>query len=200
MARGYQHFILTADNIGAYGQDIGSNFPELLDNITSLPGTYDIIVLNVHPRWIVRYVDDLVKILPRNKILNLDVPFQSGSARILRLMNRYSDVDKIKETCLQLKKANPKLILGTDCIIGFPTETKEELKETLEFIQDVGFRVGTAIKFSCKGGTKAENIQPAITKDEINKRFRFAKNYLKKAGFSIIYTPKLHYFVFSRKT
>jgi len=199
LKKGYKHFILTADNIGAYGLDIGTSFPELLDALTLIPGEHDITVLNLHPAWLVRYIDDIEKIVKRNKILNIDIPIQSGSNRILRLMNRYSNIEKIKEACLRLKKANTRLILGTDCIIGFPTETLDELRKTLDLLVEIGFHVGTAIKYSQKTGTKAEEIKPALTKKEINKRFKFAKKYLRKKGFSIIHTPHLHYFVFSQK-
>lgn len=199
LAQGYYHFILTADNIGAYGLDIGTTLPTLLDALTSIEGQYDIMILNVHPRWIVKYCDALEKILSRNKIVGLDIPFQSGSIRILKSMNRYSDIQKIREACMRLKKASPQLVLGTDCIIGFPSETFEDLTKTLDFIKEVGFYVGTAIKYSCKRGTPAETIRPIISPQEISRRFNYAKKNLKKEGYSIIHTPNLHYFVFSQK-
>jgi len=198
--QGYKHFILTADNIGAYGLDIGTTFPTLLDSLSSFDGNYDIMVLNVHPRWVVKYIDQLEAIASRNTIRSLDIPFQSGSPRILKLMNRYSDIQNIRDACTRLKKANPQIVLGTDFIIGFPSETVDDLSKTLDFVKDVGFRVGTAIKFSCKQGTEAEKILPIVSNHEINKRFAFAKKNLKQAGFSIISTPQLHYFVFSQKT
>ncbi len=199
LAAGYCHFILTADNIGAYGIDIGTTLPALLDALTSIEGKYDIMILNAHPRWAVKYCDDLERILSRNKITGLDIPFQSGSKRILKLMNRYSDIQQIKKVCVRLKQASPRLILGTDCIIGFPSETVEDLMMTLDFIKEVGFHVGTAIKYSCKSGTPAESIQPVVSQKESSKRFIYAKKNLKQSDFSIIHTPNLHYFVFSQK-
>ncbi|MBN2065837.1 MAG: radical SAM protein [Candidatus Thermoplasmatota archaeon] len=199
LAEGYYHFILTADNIGVYGLDIGTTLPALLDALTSVEGQYDITILNVHPRWIVKYCDDLERILSRNRIAGLDIPFQSGSIRILKSMNRYSDIQKIREACMRLKKASPQLVLGTDCIIGFPSETFENLTKTLDFIKEIGFHVGTAIKYSCKRGTPAETVRPIISPREIARRFNYAKKNLKKEGYSIIHTPNLHYFVFSQK-
>ncbi len=197
--KGYKHFVITGDNVGAYGTDIGTNLPKLLHKITNIQGDYDIAVLNLHPRWVVLYIDQLEKILSNKKITSIDIPFQSGSKRILKLMNRYPEIQKIKDVCKKLKEVNPNLLLGTDIIIGFPSETFQEFKETLDFIKEAGFDLGTAIKFSSKKGTKAEHIQPKISNKEINRRFNFARKDLTKAGFKTIHTPKLHYFVFDKK-
>jgi tRNA A37 methylthiotransferase MiaB len=197
---GYKNIVLTGDNVGAYGIDIDKSFTGLLDKITDIPGNYNIMILNFHPRWVIRYIDNLEKILIKNKITCIDIPIQSGNERILKLMNRYSDIEKIKDTCIRIKKiTKQKLILGTDIIIGFPTETEKEFNDTLNFIKEVDFHIGTAIKYSCKIGTKAENIKEKVNEKEINKRFNFAKKYLKKLNYKVMYLPGLHYFVFYKK-
>ena len=70
----------------------------------------------------------------RGKIIRIGVPLQSGSNRILKLMNRFHDKEKITEALLRLKKAFPKLSLHTHIIVGFPTETEEDFKKTLGFV------------------------------------------------------------------
>ncbi len=194
---GYKFFALNADDIGAYGTDIGSNFAKLLEKITSIPDDYKISLSNLSPRWLVRYINELVEIIKTEKIIALGVPIQSGNNRILKLMNRYHDKEKIIEALKRIKKAFPRLILHTHIMIGFPTETEEEFKETMYFIEKCNFDGGKAFPYSCKSGSKAEQIEPKIQKNEINNRLIFAKNFLKKAGYNV-YKPKEYGFIFEK--
>ena len=200
ISQGYENIILTGDNVGAYGLDIGKTLPELLYKTSFAAGNYKMMILNFHPRWLVKYIKDLEKILIDNKINCIDIPIQSGSTRILKLMNRFSDIEEIKNACKKLKEVAPKLILGTDIIIGFPSETEEEFKKTLDFIRESDFQIGTAIKYSCKIGTKAEKIEGKISTKKIDKRFNYAKKFFKKQGYNIMYLPRMHYFVFFKKS
>jgi len=195
---GYKHFSLTADDIGAYGLDDSSSFPELLDGMTKIPGDYEIAILEIAPRWIVKYIDDLEEILKRGKITLINIPFQSGCNRILKLMNRYSDTEKMKDAILRLRRSYPDLSLATQNIVGFPTETDEEFRQTIHFIKDVNFNGGYLYQFSCKTGTKAVSIKPKIPKKEIIKRLKYAKKYLRKTECSvfyrsILYSPKFYH-------
>ena len=106
------------------------------------------------------------EIVKRGKITILNCHIQSGNNRILKLMKRYSDTEKIKDAFLRLKKAFPKLIIDTDVIAGFPTETEEEFKDSLNFIKSTNLDMGLMIGFSCKSGTEAEDIKPKIPKDK----------------------------------
>jgi tRNA A37 methylthiotransferase MiaB len=172
--KGYKHFVINADDIGAYGTDINSSFAELLDKLTNISGEYDISIANLSPRWLIKYIDDLEKIFKRKKIMRLSVPIQSGSSRILKLMNRYPDTDKIKDAFLRLKTAFPKLSLHTHVILGFPTETDEDLKHTLYFIKNSNISAGQIKPFSCKAGSGAEHIVPKVSQEEIYKRSQYA--------------------------
>ena len=194
---GYKYFALNADDIGAYGTDIGSNLAELLKKITKIPGDYKISISNLSPRWLIRYIDDLVGIIKTKKIIALGIPIQSGNNRILKLMNRYHDKEKIIEALIKIKKAFPKLILHTHIMIGFPTETEEEFKQTMSFIEKCNFDGGKAFPYSCKSGSVAEQIEPKVPKNEINKRLIYAKNFLKKAGYNV-YKPKEYGCIFEK--
>jgi tRNA A37 methylthiotransferase MiaB len=181
---GYKNFVLTADDTGAYGIDKNNTLPELLDKITKIPGNYKISIQSLHPRWVVRYIDDLEKIIRRKKIIHIDIPIQSGSSRILKLMHRYSNIEEMKNAFQRLKKSYPNVLLITDYIIGFPTETVEDYEQTLNFINDNYF-TGFIIPFSCKKGSKAEKIKPNISSQEVSRRVKFAKNYLRKKGYNV---------------
>ena len=197
LKQGYKHFIITSDDVGAYGSDISSSFSELLDKLTRISGDYKIFVTDLHPMWVVKYIDGLEEIIKRGKIDILNIPLQSGCARVLKLMNRYSDVDRMKKAILRLKNAYPSLSLLSQNIGGFPTEKEDEFKETLRFIKEVDFDGGLIYPFSCKTGTEAEKIEPKIPQKEIINRLKYAKKYMRSSGYTVTYrslitSPKLY--------
>lgn len=196
--KGYKHFALNADDIGAYGTDIGSNFPELLEKITNIPGEYRISIANLSPRWLVRYIDGMKEIVTKQKIIRLGVPIQSGSIRILKLMNRYHNREKLNEALHKLKASFPRLSLHTHIIVGFPTETGKDFNQTLSFIKECNFSAGQVIPYSCKTGSEAEQIEPKIPLNIINKRMKYAKNNFKKWGYNVIYPPKGYGYIFDK--
>ena len=184
---GYKHFVILADDTGGYGRDIGESLPHLLDEITRIKGNYSIELRDVHPVWIAKYVDELERILKRRKISMIFSGTQSGNERVLKLMNRYSDVDVVEQTFLRLKNASPEMVWGTECIVGFPTENRNEFIDSLKFISTVNFDFGFLHPFSCKHGTEAEGIEPKIPQREIEDRLVFSRRYLKRKGFRIYY-------------
>jgi tRNA A37 methylthiotransferase MiaB len=186
LKKGYKHLLINADDIGAYGIDIGSSFPELLDKITSFPEEYRITIANLNPIWVVKYINELEEIMKRKKIVRLCIPIQSGSNRVLKSMQRFSDIEKIKESLKRLNKAYPEVLLSTHVIVGFPSETDDEFKKSLEFIKDVDLNAGQVIPFSSKTGTKAEEIQPKVSETNIYNRLKMAKSYLKSNGYTLI--------------
>ncbi len=99
---------------------------------------------------------------------------------------------------MRLKKASPRIKLNTHLILGFPTETEEDFKETLDFISktDIG---GYFLPFSCKKGSKAEEIEPKISDEEISKRKKYAKKFLKKSGYATITTRRVRFIIFEKK-
>jgi len=197
---GYKDFVLNADDSGPYGLDIGSSFPELLDEITSIPGDYEISIRAFGPQWVIKYLNDLERILEKHKIKRMYIPMQSANNRILKLMNRYSDAEKMKDAFLRLKKADPDLLLNTHYILGFPTEGEEEFKGTMSFIKEINFSGGSIFPFIRRSGTESENIEPKISQKVISRRLRFAKKFLKKDGYTVIYVSKpLHVFVFDKR-
>jgi len=196
---GYKNIVLDADDVGVWGIDIESNLPELLDEMTKNQEDYKIYLRSLNPRWFVKYIDQLEDIVKRKKIAHMYIALQSGSPRILKLMKRYSDVEKLKNAFIRLKKIDPNLIYDTDIIIGFPTETKEDFMQTLNFIRDAKIDTGLGIAFSCKTGTKAEEIEPKIDEKEILKRMNLSKKYLKQVGYKIISLPNNLFVFYKRK-
>ena len=175
---GYRDFIICSDDPGAYGVDINSSFPKLLNKMTDIDGNYNLMITGLSPVMLMKHVDDFEEILKKKKITAILFPIQSGSSRILKLMHRYSDVEKMKDAFLRLKKSFPGLILETQIILGFPTETFEDFKQSLNLVKECNFYSGYLYKFSCRPGTEAEKIEPKISQGEMSKRLRLTIYFL----------------------
>ncbi len=199
LSQGYKYFVLTGDDTGAYGIDIGRSFPELLKAIIEHPGDYEIILRSLNPQWVVKYIDELENIFKTGKIESADIPIQSMSSRILKLMNRYSNTEKVRDAILRLKEASPSVKLNTCYILGFPTETREELEDTLNFIDEMNFS-GHIFPFSCEKNSKIEKIVNRDTYDidEVNRKIKYAKNFLKKRGYKITFLKNTQAYLFDR--
>jgi len=192
LKQGYEIFRLIADDTGSYGLDNKEKFPDLLNEITKISGDYKIIISALNPQWAVKYKDEIKEILKRKKIIKLEIPIQSGNIRILKLMNRYSNLEKIKETLTEFKETFPDLIIETHGILGFPTETWDEFISTLNFIKENEIYSGFILKYSLDKNTKSGNIDPKIPRKEVLKRMKFTKKFLENLGYVVTYTAKRH--------
>lgn len=129
----------------------------------------------------------------------MSIAIQSGSYHVLKLMNRYSDLEKMIQVLSRLRKNHPEIIFNALYIVGFPSETEEDFHDTLSFIKTIGFTDGNIFPFSCKTGTKAEEIEPKIPKETIFKRMNYAKKYLRTLGYKVIYNSNPPFFMFYKK-
>jgi len=197
LKKGNKDFIICAEDTGAYGLDINSSFPELLDIITDIPGDYRISIEDVNPRWIIKYADDLEKILKKGKIYEIGVPIESASSRILKLMYRDSNVEKMKNSFYRIKKAYPSLKINTHYILGFPSETWDEFLQTLNLIIEMKIDIGLIFPFYCKPGTDAEKMEPKVSDKEMMKRLKYSKKFFKKAEYNVYQRKK--FFIFEKK-
>jgi tRNA A37 methylthiotransferase MiaB len=198
LEKGFTNFVLTSDDTGAYGMDINSSLPDLLDKLTKNNGCYSIDIRALNPNWIVKYIDELEPILNRGKIKIMSIPVQSGSDRILKKMHRFSNSKKIKEAFNKIKKAYPKIALDTHFIVGFPGETMDDFKESLELIKEVGFDFGCLIPLSIRPDTEIEKIKTKIPDLEIKNRLKIGRNYLTNMGYST-FTTILEGVMFTKK-
>jgi len=199
LKKGYRHVTIAASDTGAYGLDIDSSFPNLLEKMIEVPGNFELTIRDLSPIWFVKYFNDLDPIFKSGKLTEIDVPIQSANTRILKLMNRYSDIEKIKECMKLLRKRYPKIRLNTHVIIGFPSETEEEFRETLQFLKEIDFYGGFIYPYSLKTGTPAENINPKNSEKVIKKRMRSTKKFLRDIGYNVFHVPKSNFFIFNKE-
>jgi len=171
----YRINIISSDT-GSYGLDIGSNFPQLLEKILDLDNRIKIeFIQDLHPRWICRYNSELVNLIKTKKIKKILTAVQSGSERMLKLMNRPTDLNKYQKTLKKMKEIYPRLELRTQIIVGFPTETEEDFQTTINFVKDCKFDTVDVFKYQEYKMASSAKIKPKVFQRIIEQRFCRAK-------------------------
>jgi tRNA A37 methylthiotransferase MiaB len=172
--KGYRKFYFIADEVGHWGVDIGDDICNLLDKIAIIAKEKPIkLLLNFfHPDKLISSYERLLPHLESGLIHTLSVTFQTASQRIMKLMNRKTDVKKMKAVFEDMKNRNIKTYLQCNTIVGFPGETREEFYETLEFCRDANFAAVVATPFSPREGTPAAKFKGQISNAEMGLRWR----------------------------
>ncbi len=151
VAKGFKEVTLLGQNVNSYRSDI--RFVDLLQKIDET-GVERVRFVTSHPR---DFSEDLIEAVSELRSLceHIHLPIQSGSDRILKLMNRRYTYSEYKTKVDMLRDKIPGIALTTDVIAGFPGETEEDHAETLRALDEIGFDGIFAFKFSPKKGTKA---------------------------------------------
>ena len=172
IANGCKDITLLGQNVNSYGKgcDHGVTFAKLLRMINDIPGEFRIRFMTSHPKDCTIELLDTIKDCEKVS-RHLHLPFQSGSSRILKRMNRYYD----RETYLNLinaaKERIPDVSLTSDIIVGFPGETYEDFKETLSLVEEVEFSSLFTFIYSPRNGTPAAIMEDPVSREEKGKWF-----------------------------
>ncbi len=169
---GVKDVTLLGQNVNSYGKDLeqGVDFADLLAKIAALPGDFLIRFMTSHPRDASKKLFDTMAANPKIA-KQLHLPFQSGSSRVLKAMNRHYDREKYLEIVSYAKSVMPELVLTSDVIVGFPGETEEEFEETISLIEQVRYDSLFTFIFSPRAGTPAATMEDPTPKEEKNRRF-----------------------------
>ncbi len=172
IANGCKEITLLGQNVNSYGKDLdcGMDFADLLAEIAQLEGDFLVRFMTSHPRDASEKLFDTMAKYPRIA-KQLHLPFQSGSSRVLKAMNRHYDREKYLEKVHYAKSVMPELVLTSDVIVGFPGETGEEFEETLSLIDQVHYDSLFTFIFSPRPGTPAAAMEDPTPKAEKNARF-----------------------------
>lgn len=172
IAAGYKDITLLGQNVNSYGKgtDSGVNFAELLRQINALDGNFRIRFMTSHPKDCTRELIDTIRDCEKVSS-HLHLPFQSGSDRILKRMNRRYDREKYLELVNYAKEQIPDLSLTSDIIVGFPGETYEDFKETLSLVKEVEFTSLFTFIYSPREGTPAAVMDDPVSREEKGKWF-----------------------------
>lgn len=169
---GYKEITLLGQNVNSYGHDLknGVSFSSLLDEIGKIDGKFRLRFMSNHPKDL---TEDVIEAIKRNPHAchAIHLPVQSGSNRILSLMNRRYSVEKYLSQIESIRKIIPDCAITTDIIVGFPTETEEDFIDTVKLVETVKFDGAFMFVYSKREGTKAAimdgQIDPEIQKDRI---------------------------------
>ena len=167
--KGYKEIILLGQNVNSYGKGLSKEetFANLLQNICDIEGDFIIRFVSPHPR---DFTDDVIDVIAKNPKIarSLHLPLQSGSTRVLKLMNRGYSKEQYIALAEKIKERIPGVSLTADIIVGFPQETEEDFLDTLDVVEKVGFETSFMFMYSIRKGTKAAIMEGQID-DEVKK-------------------------------
>ena len=170
---GYKDITLLGQNVNSYGKDLdlGVDFTWLLEQVNAIPGEFLIRFMTSHPKDAgPRLFDAMAACEKVAPVLHL--PFQSGSSRVLKAMNRGYTRDHYLELIAQLRQRIPNIVLTSDVIVGFPGETQEEFEETLRLIEEVRYDALFTFIFSPRRGTPAAKLPDPMPKEQKSANFQ----------------------------
>ena len=172
VAKGVSEICLLGQNVNSYGKDLDEDidFSDLLRQVNSVDGVERIRFMTSHPKDLSDKLIDTIAECPKI-CKQLHLPFQAGSDRVLKEMNRrYTKADYLEK----IRKVNgriPDIALTTDVIVGFPTETDEDFEDTLDVLRQVEFDQIFSFIYSRREGTPAAKLDFVLSEDEIHKNF-----------------------------
>lgn len=162
LAGGVKEIVLTGVNLGAWGMDLEGSptFPSLVKSIVKELAPTRLRLSSFEP-WDIR--DDFLEILTLPGFCrHLHLPLQSGSAGVLKRMGRRNTPEEYRQLLEKIRKVIPEIAITTDIMVGFPGESEEEFRESLEFVKAMRFAGGHVFNYSIRPETAAEHMQSKI--------------------------------------
>jgi len=137
LKEGFNKFIFTSEDTGSWGQDIGKNITDLMRSVNKIDGEFKVALTTFNPQWFMKY-PEIYELLKMGKIdEKIYLPLQSGSNKILKLMNRGYTVEDYLNIFNRLKKELPRIKIQVDVLVGFPKETSEDFNETVKVLSEL---------------------------------------------------------------
>ena len=172
VADGVVEVMLLGQNVNSYGKNLESpvTFAQLLRQVNEIEGLERIRFMTSHPKDL---SDELILAMKEcGKVCkHLHLPLQSGSSRILKLMNRRYTKEAYLELVDKIRAAVPGISLTTDIIVGFPGETEEDFEETMDVVRRVRYDSAFTFIYSKRTGTPAAAMENQVPKDVVKERF-----------------------------
>ena len=173
IADGVKDITLLGQNVNSYGKGLyeGYGFPELLEEIASLDGDFTLRFMTSHPK---DATERLIDVMARNEKIapQLHLPLQSGSDRVLEMMNRRYTLDSYIRLVDYAREKIPGLTLTSDIMVGFPGETEEDFEDTLSALSRIKYDMVFSFIYSRRRNTPAAERPDQIPEDVKGERFR----------------------------
>jgi MiaB-like tRNA modifying enzyme len=161
---GCKEIWITAQDTAAYGIDINTSLPELLNEISKIPGKFYVRVGMMNPRNVKRILPELLDAYESEKIYKfLHIPVQSGSDKILRLMKRGYTVEEFVQIVEAFRERFPQIQIWTDIIVGFPEESEKDFEKTKELLETIKPDWVNVARYSLRPNTLAAKMKQIPT-------------------------------------
>ncbi len=169
VAKGYKEIILTGVNVGDYGKAFDTDLYNILLKMTEVPGEFRIRISSIEPNLL---SDEIIELTDKSGKLckHFHIPLQSGSPKILKLMQRRYKAQDYQKLIFKIKKRIPDAGIGVDVIVGFPGETEEDFLQTYNFLRDLPVSYLHVFTYSERPDTKAITLPGQVDVFERRKR------------------------------
>ena len=169
---GYKDITLLGQNVNSYGKDLegGYDFADLLFELDKIEGDYWIHFMTSHPKDATRKLIDVMADA-KHIARHFHLPMQSGSSRVLKIMNRHYDFEKYIGIVEYIREKMPDATITSDIIVGFPGETEEDFQLTLEALKKASFDMIFSFIYSMRKGTPAAEMDCQIPQEIKSERF-----------------------------
>ena len=172
VSEGVVEIMLLGQNVNSYGKTLENPMTcaQLLQKIEKIDGLKRVRFMTSHPKDL---SDELIDVMAHSKKIckQMHLPLQSGSDRLLKIMNRHYDKQHYLEIVDKLRKAIPDIGISTDIIVGFPGETEEDFNETLDVVKKVQYDSAFTFIYSKRSGTPAAEMENQVPQDVVKDRF-----------------------------
>ena len=176
---GYKEIILTGIHTGNYGVDLGTTFADLLKDIVKIEG---LLRLRISSIEITELTDEVLDIIKNNKVIvnHFHIPIQSGSDKVLKLMNRKYNTEKFIEIINKLRSIVPDVSITTDIITGHPGENDDEFENTLNTLKKIEFSKLHVFPYSVRDNTPSSRlpqIPDYVKKNQTDKLLELSRQF-----------------------
>ena len=175
----HKEIVLTGIHTGSYGRELGYDLSDLLRELIKIDGLKRIRISSIE---ITEINDKFLEVLNSSKVIvdHLHIPLQSGSERILKLMNRKYTKDEYKNIIVKIRSIRPNISISTDVIVGFPSESEDDFKECIDFCKEIKFSKIHVFPYSKRDGTVASKMSNQIVNSVKHERSIMLNNISKE--------------------
>ncbi len=160
IAKGQRKIWLLGDDIGCFGIDNDENIMMLLREILKIPVDFELVINYFEPYFLIKHQDEIQEIFSDKRIVNINIPIQSGNNEIIKAMGRDYRIEDVNKAILSIKDANPSIAIKTNIILGFPGEKTSDFFDSAKSI--FYFDAIYALKFTPKEKTRAKEMHNQI--------------------------------------
>lgn len=180
LSEGFKRFVLVGDEIGFYGTDIGTDLATLIDEMHAIAPDIQVAIRYIYPDMLAKYYARLKKYFESGYIYYFCSAMQTASPILLKMMNRNPNIDEFVECIKDIRRNNYPVMMHTHIMVGFPSETDQDIAITLQCLMECDFDFFNINKFSMRKNTKAykyKNLQ--LSEEVIQKRFDLMNAFLR---------------------